>query len=185
MPYTLDQFVLDCRHSLQANAGAAGQEEVRAHLTTLLSNPQDLLLRLGDAKSGRHRIHHDPITDMYVFAHLFTKEGRSNAHDHGPCWIIYGNVSGHTDMIEWRRTDDGSRTGHAELEKTREYRVSAGEAALFKKGAIHSTYHPAGESLLVRVISGDMDSVWRKTFNPEKQTVTDRPPKETVEAEAG
>lgn len=183
MNYTVDDFTADCRRSLTADAGEAGQEAVREHLVKLLANPDALLERLGQAPAvGRHAIHHDPVTDMYVFAHVSDHEGRSHAHDHGPCWIIYGNVTGRTDMIEWRRTDDGSRPGHAKLEKEKEYSVRSGQAALFRKGAIHSTYHPEGDSILVRVISGDMDRVWRHTFDPQKETVKDRPPREKAAA---
>ena len=114
---------------------------------------------------------------MHVFVHVYDSAGVSKPHDHGPCWIVYGNLTGHTDMIDYRRRDDGSRPGHADLEATRSYRVGAGEAELFGVGAIHETAHPEGPSILIRVISGDMDSVWRHTFNPAKQTVTDRPPR--------
>jgi hypothetical protein len=185
MPYTVDEFVADCRNSLIQDSGKRGQDDVYSHLLKLLADPADLLSRIGDnAAPGRYAIHHDPITDMYVFAHVYQDEGRSHAHDHGPCWIIYGNVSGRTDMIEWRRLDDGSQPGVAKLEKEKEYSVTAGEAAIFRNGAIHSTYHPAGPSMLVRVISGDMDSVWRHTFDPAKGTIKDRPPKEKTAATA-
>ena len=36
-------------------------------------------------------------------------------HDHGPCWVVYGNYQNPTRMRRWRRLDDGSRPGYAEL----------------------------------------------------------------------
>ena len=33
--------------------------------------------------------------------------------------------------------------------------------------------------MLIRVISGDMDAVWRKSFDPEKKTVKARPPRDS------
>ena len=178
MAYTLATFYDDCRASLTADPGEKGQEAVRAHLERLLKAPADLHARLGPAPSpGRHPLHVDPATGMHVFCHVYAKAGISKAHDHGPCWIIYGNVTGHTDMVEWKRDDDGREAGVARLTETRRYRVGAGQAVLFKTGAIHETSHPDGASMLVRVISGDMDKVWRHTFDPASGRVKDRPPR--------
>lgn len=178
----LETFYADCRASLQADDGPQGQERVRRHLIKLMRRPE---LIYGLASSalgpkpavGRHALYRDPVTDMHVFVHVYNSAGVSKAHDHGPCWIVYGNLTGHTDMTDWVRRDDGSKAGYADLEKTRDYRVGAGEAELFQVGAIHETSHPDGDSILIRVISGDMDSVWRHTFDPASKTVKDRPPR--------
>lgn len=178
MAYSLHQFYADCRSSLKADSGEAGQERVRACLERLLKDPGDVLARLGASpKAGRHALYRDPETDMHVFAHVYAKEGGTKAHDHGSCWIIYGNISGYTDMIEWCRTDDGRLDGKAELQKIKQYRIGSGEAALFRQGAIHETKHPAGASILIRVISGDMDRVWRHSFDPATGAVKKRPPR--------
>ena len=179
MRYSLDQFSEECRASLQADAGERGQEQVRRHLEKLLAEPEALGAALRrQPEAGRHLLYRDAETRMHVFAHVYAKAGASSAHDHGPCWIIYGNATGYTDITDWKRLDNGERDGHAELEKLRQYRVHAGEAVLFRKGAIHSTFHPEGDSMLVRVISDDMDAMWRMSFDPEKKTVTARPPRQ-------
>jgi hypothetical protein len=175
--YTLESFYDDCRKALRADP-EAGQEKVRQALEQVLADPRDLHKKLEAApKADRVLLYRDPETDMHVFAHFHLTPGGSKAHDHGPCWIIYGNLTGVTDMTEFRRLDDGSQAGKAKLEESRRYRVGAGEAVLFKKGAIHETAHPPGRNILVRVISGDMDKVWRHTFDPATGTVKDRPPR--------
>jgi len=176
--YSLETFFDDCRASLLADAGPDGQAAVRRHLLQLLRHPKLIHEFLGpDPAPGRRRLHHEPATGLHVFVHVYDSAGVSKPHDHGPCWIVYGNLTGHTDMVDYRRRDDGSQPGFADLETTRRYRVGAGEAELFGVGAIHETAHPEGPSILIRAVSDDMDSVWRHTFNPEKQTVTDRPPR--------
>jgi len=176
--YSLETFFDDCRASLLADAGPDGQEAVRRHLVELLRRPQLIERFLGpDPAPGRRLLHKEPATGMHAFVHVYDSAGVSKPHDHGPCWIVYGNLTGHTDMIDYRRRDDGSVPGFADLEATRHYRVPAGAAELFQVGAIHETAHPAEPSILIRVISGDMDSVWRHTFDPAKKTVTDRPPR--------
>ena len=180
--YSLETFCDDCRASLLADAGPDGQGAVHRHLVQLLRHPQLIYDFLGpDPAPGRRTLHRDPTTGMHVLVHVYDSAGVSKPHDHGPCWIVYGNLTGHTDMIDYRRVDDGAKPGFADLETTREYRVNAGEAELFPVGAIHETSHPADPSILIRVVSGDMDSVWRHTFNPAKKTVTDRPPRPEAE----
>ncbi|MFN4283955.1 MAG: hypothetical protein ACK4NA_15070 [Alphaproteobacteria bacterium] len=176
--YSLDTFFDDCRATLLADQGEDGQKAVRRHLLALLRHPKLIHDFLGpNPKPGRYKLHQEPATGMHAFVHVYDSAGASKAHDHGPCWIVYGNLTGYTDMIDYARRDDGSVPGFADLEETRRYRVGAGEAELFGVGAIHETAHPAEPSILIRVISGDMDSVWRHTFNPAKKTVTDRPPR--------
>jgi predicted metal-dependent enzyme (double-stranded beta helix superfamily) len=176
--YSLETFFDDCRASLLADAGPDGQGAVRRHLVQLLRHPRLIDDVLGpDPAPGRRQLHHEPSTGMRVFVHVYNSAGVSKPHDHGPCWIVYGNLSGHTDMVDYRRRDDGAQPGYADLETTREYRVHAGEAELFHVGAIHETAHPDSPSILIRVVSDDMDNVWRHTFNPAKKTVTDRPPR--------
>jgi hypothetical protein len=143
-----------------------------------MSHPQLIHGFLGiDPEPGRRLLHRDAATGMHAFVHVYDSAGVSKPHDHGPCWIVYGNLTGHTDMIDWKRRDDGAKPGYADLAKSREYRVGPGEAELFQLGAIHETAHPAEPSILIRVISGDMDRVWRHIFDPARKTVTDRPPR--------
>lgn len=176
--YSLETFFDDCRASLLADSGPDGQAAVRRHLVELMRHPKLIDKFLGpDPAPGRRLLHKEPATGMHAFVHVYDSAGVSKPHDHGPCWIVYGNLTGHTDMIDYARRDDGSVAGFADLQATRDYRVGSGEAELFPVGAIHETAHPAGPSILIRVISGDMDSVWRHTFNPAKKTVTDRPPR--------
>ena len=40
---------------------------------------------------------------------------KSPPHDHGESWAIYGQAKLWTDMIEWKREDDGSDPKHAKL----------------------------------------------------------------------
>ncbi len=176
--YSLQTFFDDCRATLLADDGKDGQAAVRRHLVALLRHPKLIHEFLGpDPAPGRRTLHHEPATGMHVFVHVYDSAGVSKPHDHGPCWIVYGNLIGHTDMVDYERRDDGLVPGFADLEETRRYRVNAGEAELFGVGAIHETAHPAEPSILIRVVSDDMDSVWRHTFDPAKKKVMDRAPR--------
>jgi len=153
------------------DSGPAGRERVRLHLEKLLARPGFIEERLGpNPPAGRHIIHHDPETDMYVLAHIYETGGESSPHDHGPHWVIYGNATGYTDMTEWRRLDDGKREGYAELESQKPYRVESGMAVVFDVGKIHSIRYPNG-TRFVRVTGGDVESGKNLRFDVKSKKV--------------
>src|SRR5262249_28287292 len=107
-PYSLDQFLADTRATIKTKGVPAGLAEIRAHLEKLLHNPELLQKHLGDPVpyTERATIGHDPETDVHVLVHGREKGGKSSVHDHGPCWVVYGNYRNPTRMRRWRRLDD-------------------------------------------------------------------------------
>jgi len=154
--YTLDQFLADTRATIKTKGVPAGLAEIRDHLEKLLRNPELLTKHLGDPVPYRERttIGHDPETDVHVLVHGREKGGKSVPHDHGPCWVIYGNYKNPTRMRRWRRIDDGSKAGHAELEV----------------GDIHSIEY-GDDTFFIRVTGGDVETKKTLRFDPEKKTV--------------
>jgi hypothetical protein len=141
--YSLEQFVADTRRSLKTKPGPEGVEEVRQHLEQLLRNPNLLRDHLGDPPPfGTHCIHYDPETDVYVLVHGREKAGGASPHDHGPCWVVYGQYTNHTDMQIWQRLDDGSKEGYADLKVGREVNLLPGHAIAMQRGYIHSIAYP-------------------------------------------
>ncbi|MGH2671076.1 MAG: hypothetical protein ACRDH5_18525, partial [bacterium] len=131
--YTLDQFLADTRATIKMKGVPSGLAEIRGHLEKLLHNPELLKKLLGDPVPyvERTTIGHDPETDVHVLVHGRAKASKSSVHDHGPCWVVYGNYHNPTRMRRWRRLDDGSRPGHAELTLSREFLNEPGQAAVF------------------------------------------------------
>ncbi len=94
--YTLDQFFADTRATIRSKGIPSGLAEIRDHL----GDPVPYTVRT--------TIGHDPETDVHVLVHGREKAGSSAIHDHGPCWVIYGNYKNATRMRRWRRLDAGS-----------------------------------------------------------------------------
>ena len=155
--YTLDQFLADTRATIKTKGIPAGLAEVRDHLEKLLHNPELLRKHLGDPVPyvERTTIGHDPETDVHVLVHGRPKAGKSSVHDHGPCWVIYGNYKNPTRMRRWRRLDDGSTPGHA---------------AVFAVGDIHSIEF-GDDTFFIRVTGGDVETKQTLKFDAEKKTV--------------
>ena len=74
----------------------------------------------------------------------------------------------HVVMTEWRRLDDGSREGHAELAVDRKYVLREGEAHVYNEGVIHSLDRPL-ETRLVRVTGCDLDRTLRYRLRPGEE----------------
>src|SRR5262245_55550293 len=98
--YTLDQCLADTRATIKVKGVPSGLAEIRDHLEKLLRNTELLKKHLGDPVPYRERttIGHDPETDVHVLVHGREKGGKSVPHDHGPCWVIYGNYKNPTCM---------------------------------------------------------------------------------------
>jgi predicted metal-dependent enzyme (double-stranded beta helix superfamily) len=170
--YTLEQFLADTRATIKSKGIPSGLEEIRRHLERLLHNPTLLHEHLGDPPTytPRQTIAHDPDTDVHVLVHGRDKSGKSAPHDHGPCWVVYGNYTSYTQMRRWKRLDDGTEPGHAELALQKEFRLNAGQAAAFAVGDIHSIEYP-DETIFIRVTGGDVEQQKTLRFDLEQQTV--------------
>ncbi len=170
--YSLEQFLADTRTTITRKGIPAGLAEIRDHLEKLLRNPELLTKHLGDPVpyTERTTIAHDPETDVHVLVHGREKGGKSSVHDHGPCWVVYGNYKNATRMRRWRRLDDGGRPGHAELEIQREFVNEPGHAAAFAIGDIHSIEY-GDDTFFIRVTGGDVESKETLRFDPERKTV--------------
>jgi len=171
--YTLDQFLADTRHTVKTEGIPAGLAEIREHLEKLLGNPELLTKHLGDPPpyAERATIGHDPETDVHVLVHGREKAGKSSVHDHGPCWVVYGNYRNPTRMRRWRRLDDGGRPGHAELELQKEFLNEPGHAVAFAVSDIHSIEY-GDDTFFIRVTGGDVEAKETLRFDVENKTVT-------------
>jgi hypothetical protein len=169
----LAQFVAATRRSLKEQPGPAGVEEVRQHLEQLLRHPTLLQDHLGDPPPfGRHCIHHDPKTDVYVLVHGREQAGGGTPHDHGPCWVVYGQYTNYTAMTIWERLDDGSRQGYAELRVGREIKLMPGQAVAMQRRYIHSIAYP-DQTFFLRITEGDVEAQKTLRFAPEQHKVVE------------
>ena len=165
MVYTLDHFIADCRSSLKRDPGPRGREEVRVKLEQLLRNSEFVEAYCGDdVPRGLKVLYEDPELKFQVLAHINDKARVSPPHDHGASWAIYGQAKLWTDMIEWKREDDGSDPKHAKLTPEKKYRLNPGHAGIYQDGKIHSIDYP-DKSRFVRVTGTNLDKIKRVRFD--------------------
>jgi predicted metal-dependent enzyme (double-stranded beta helix superfamily) len=169
--YSFEAFLADCKADVAA--GEAGRERIRRNVERLLAEKDFVVEHFGpDAEPGVRPLYTDPETGFQVLAHVYNEGKQSPPHDHGASWAVYGQAVAHTDMTLWRRTDDGSATGHAEVEAEKGYRLDPPKAGKFEPGQIHSIKFPAGARFL-RVTGTDLTKIPTRRFDLEAKTVVE------------
>ena len=73
-------------------------------------------------------------------------------------------------MTEYRRLDDKSKPGHAEIEETKKYRLNFGMAGKFGPHAIHQI-HFEDEARFIRVTGADLFKEDTLTYDPHNDSV--------------
>ncbi|MEP7030961.1 MAG: hypothetical protein ABI830_08530 [Pseudolabrys sp.] len=161
MAYTLDQFITECRTTLERDPGVAGREQVRLKLEKLLAEPDFIAQYCGDDQPrGMKVLYQDKALGFQVLAHINDKARVSPPHDHGASWAIYGQATKYTDMIEWAREDNGADPKHANLKPVKKYRLTPGTASIYQDGTIHSIDYP-DYARFIRVTGTDLDKIPR------------------------
>jgi len=175
MGYSLQDFTRDTREILKAGSSRAQVDKVKAKMEQLLVDPGFVKQYFGtDQPLGLKRIHIDP-TGFEVMTYRYNEARKSNPHDHGDSWAIYGQATSYTDMAEYERVDDRADPGKARLEVRKKYRLNPGQAGIFQDGAIHSIDYPDG-SRFVRVTGTNLDRIARSSFDPKTGAVKQMAP---------
>lgn len=171
MAYSFDQFCADCRDALKSDPGPGGHDKVRQNLENLLKDEAFLAAECGpDAKPGIRTVYKDKDTDFNVLVHIYEGGKKGPPHDHGKSWAVYGQAAEWTDMTLWKRKDDGSKEGFADLDEADTFRLNPGDAGKFEVGDIHSIHFPDGAQF-VRVTGTDLDAIPTNRFDLDKKAV--------------
>lgn len=172
--YGLDDFCGDLCTILRSHAEGK-LTGIAANLQRLLANPAFVAATFDDSMPpGKRVLFHDPITDVYVLAHVHAPSLKPGLpHSHGLSWAVYGNAKGTTEMTVWQRRNDES-DAHAELAVIDNYALREGEARPYPPGVLHSTNQPA-KAWVVRVTGTDLDVLPRYRFNRNTDKMLDAP----------
>ena len=127
---------------------------------------------LDDAQGiGITVLHEEPDHTLLVETVAWAAGRGVLPHDH-QTWGVVAGIDGDERNVLWKRTDDGSRPGHAEVQVHRETRVGAGDVIAFLGDDIHSV-HNDGEatSLSLHVYGKSLSHVDRNEFVPDENVV--------------
>ena len=172
MIYEFESFCADCRNSYNQITGEADLEIIRQNLEKLIKENSEFVETScgANAEYGVNELYTDAQNGFIVYAHNIKTGRTSPPHDHGASWAVYGQAKKYTDMTEYRRLDDKSEAGHAEIEETKRYRLDFGMAGKFGPHAIHQI-HFEDEARFIRVTGADLFKEATLTYDPENDSV--------------
>jgi hypothetical protein len=161
MGYSLRDFCRDATEILKTGSSRQHVDKVKAKMEQLLVDPGFGKEYFNDEQQiGLKRIHIDPKLGFEVMTYRYEEARKSNPHDHGDSWAIYGQVAEYSEMIEWDRVDDGTDPEHAKVKPNPSYRLTPGKAGVYYGRQLHSTATPVGTRYL-RVTGTDLENIER------------------------
>ena len=175
--YGLPEFVKDLR---TITDGTKDQREVIGKVRPLA---QQLALSHGwlephhyqgdlEQGFGVHLLHEEPDHTLAVLAVAWLPGKGAPPHNHGT-WAVVAGVDGPEKNIFWKRVDDGSRSGYAEIRKVGEKVFGPGEVVSFLPDAIHSVVNETDRvTVSLHVYGKNLNYTGRSQFDPETNSET-------------
>jgi predicted metal-dependent enzyme (double-stranded beta helix superfamily) len=149
--------------------------EILASVRTLLKRPDLLdigLHRPGVNADSTRILYYDPSV-MIVLGYSAEAGRYDPPHNHGN-WLVTGMYRGEVEYSDWRRLDEGSRPGYAEIERVTHCILKPGDVELTPPPPhdIHSNTMLTENYMLV-VIGGGFASK-RIYYDPAKKTYIEK-----------
>ena len=122
---------------------------------------------------GSYRLHSEPDDTLVLLVSRFSQEKPTPVHTHGTWGVICG-YQGRDNYEGWRRVDDGSEPGKAELELLVDSVLERGDAVYWLEypGDIHRQQALGDEpSWEVLLMGKSTRGVTRLHFDPDKGSV--------------
>jgi predicted metal-dependent enzyme (double-stranded beta helix superfamily) len=175
--YTLNDFVADLRSAFGSHDDLVGRAnavaEVVQHLLRTGGWVQELIDNGGyDALPGSAYVDPEyghPAAGFHITCGA-QKPGQYNSpHDHGAGWVVYGTYQGAIEQTRWG-WDYSEGLLKPRLQARAKFVQEPGVAAYFLPGEIHDTRNVAERSVVVRVESQKVSSLWRHRYDASAGT---------------
>jgi predicted metal-dependent enzyme (double-stranded beta helix superfamily) len=184
MPHTdstldpLATYVAALRKARDADGGeAAVVRRVREAASALAARRAQWLtpaMRRPDAEQGfgLYVLHEEPDHGLATFVVSWLPRRGTTPHDHGT-WAVVVGLEGEERNELWRRLDDATRPGYAELARSGEKVFGADEVLVMPTGVIHSVWNDGDRvSVSLHVYGHHINHTGRSQFDPVARTET-------------
>jgi predicted metal-dependent enzyme (double-stranded beta helix superfamily) len=122
---------------------------------------------------GVHLLHEEPDHSLPIFVVAWGAGRGAPPHNHGAGnWAVIVGIEGAESNTWWRRLDDGSIEGHAEVEPVKTSAIGPDQAVTFLPNVLHSVDN-GGEEVTVslHIYATHLNYIEREQFDPEAKTV--------------
>ena len=119
---------------------------------------------------GIRVLHEEPDHSLTVLVASWLPDRGAPPHDHGT-WAVVTGLDGEERNEFWRRLDDRTRSGYAELEKIGEKVFGPGDVLALPTGAIHSVWNDSDRvTTSLHVYGMHVNHTERSQFDPAART---------------
>ena len=120
--------------------------------------------------AGTFMLHEEVDHSLAIFVVTWLPGEETPPHDHGT-WAVIAGLRGRETNHWWKRLDDGSRPGYAELSRAGKSRVEEGEVIAMGARRIHSVQNDSRKlSVSLHIYGMHVDYTERSKFDPDART---------------
>lgn len=170
--YTLADYIADLRRITQATQDPDAIIARVGPLAERVALNRDWLLpqhyTCDEAQGfGVHLLHEEPDHTLAVFAIAWLPGRGAPPHNHGT-WAVVSGVDGAETNVFWKRVDDGTRPGYAEIRHNGEREFSAGDIVAFLPHEIHSVVNrTTAVTVSLHTYGKHLNYTGRSQFEPD------------------
>jgi predicted metal-dependent enzyme (double-stranded beta helix superfamily) len=171
-PYTLDRYAEDLRRITRETDNEDEIIGAIGPLAQRLALEKEWLDRKhyetdSEQGFGVHLLHEEPDHTLAVFVVSWRPGCGAPPHDHGT-WAVVAGVEGTERNIRYRRLDDGSRPGYAEVSVKSDINAKEGELICMKTGGIHAVRNESDRiTLSIHTYGKHVNYTDRSQFDPD------------------
>ena len=168
--YTLQEYIDDVRAILKQETDPAVFTAFIKPLSQRLAAStamQDPAYRVCDEAQGfgAHLLHEEGDHALGIFMFAWLPGRGTPPHDH-KTWAVVTSVEGEELETYFKRNDDGSKNGYAELEKTGEMIMRPGDVSVCMPSDIHSVWNSTEEvSVSLHTYGKHLNFTGRSSFD--------------------
>lgn len=171
--YSLDNYIEDLKRiSAEESDDQAIVDKLKPLAERLGHNrdwvDRDKIVYNHDQGFGIQLLHQEPNHDLAVFLFSWLPNRGTLPHNH-KTWAVVVGLEGEEKEEHFRRVDDGSTPGHAELEHTGDWTLTSGDVTSCLPEDIHSVWnHGDDVSLSLHTYGRHINYTGRSEFDLEK-----------------
>jgi predicted metal-dependent enzyme (double-stranded beta helix superfamily) len=118
---------------------------------------------------GIYVLHEEHNHDLAVLIASWLPNRGTPPHDHGT-WAVVAALIGTERNTMWRRVDDGTREGYADLRRSGERMLTCGGILAMRSGAVHSVHNDSDRiSVSLHIYGRHVNHTQRSKFDPERR----------------
>jgi predicted metal-dependent enzyme (double-stranded beta helix superfamily) len=120
--------------------------------------------------AGLFALHEEADHSLSIVVVTWLPGDETPPHDHGT-WAVIAGLEGHETNHWWKRLDDGSRPGYADVRRAGCQRIDPATCVAMPGDAIHSLHNDSGAvSITLHLYGHNVDFTDRRKFDPARHT---------------